>query len=258
MLTSLYLQKHSDFMDSSLLILLVLLSSVAFLYSSVGHGGASGYLAVMALMGIAPALMKSSALVMNLAVSLFSFIGFYRAGHFKLKLFWPFALASIPMSFLGAMHVLPDSIYKKILAVCILISIARMLFQFEKSDEPNKPIPLAGALGTGGVIGLISGMIGIGGGILLSPVMLLMRWSKIKETAAVSALFIFVNSVAGLIGALSKGTLQVSQHLLWAVLATVLGGILGSYFGSHRFNVPTLRYLLALGLGIACLKLLFT
>ena len=106
--------------------------------------------------------------------------------------------------------------------------------------------------------GVLSGLFGIGGGILLSPVMLLMRWSKIKETAAVSALFIFVNSVAGLVGALSKGTLQVSQHLLWAVLATVLGGIFGSYFGSHRFNVPTLRYLLALGLGIACLKLLFT
>lgn len=244
--------------SSSLVLMLILLAAVAFLYASVGHGGASGYLAVMALLGVAPILMKSSALVMNLAVSLFSFIGFYRAGYFKLKLFWPFALASIPMSFLGATFVLPDSIYKKILAMCILISIARMLFQFERNDEPNRPIPLWAALGTGSAIGLISGMIGIGGGIILSPIMLLMRWAKIKETAAVSALFIFVNSVSGLIGAVSKGTLVLGEDLIFAVLATIVGGAIGAYFGSHRFNIPTLRYLLALGLGIACLKLIFT
>ncbi len=242
----------------SLLVLLFLLALVAFLYASVGHGGASGYLAVMALLGVAPVLMKSSALVMNLAVSLFSFIGFYRAGFFRMKLFLPFALSSIPCSFIGAMYVLPDAIYKKILAVCILISIARLLYQFDKSNPENKAIPWFTGLLVGAVIGVISGMIGIGGGILLSPLMLLMRWGNLKETAAVSALFIFVNSVSGLLGAIAKGTFVMSQDLVWSVLATVVGGAVGAYLGSHKFNMPTLKYLLALGLTIACLKLFFT
>lgn len=243
---------------SSLVLLLLLLGIVAFLYSSVGHGGASGYLAVMALMGVAPALMKSSALVMNLAVSLFSFIGFYRAGHFRLKLFLPFALASIPMAYIGGTMTLADAIYKKILAVSILFSIVRLLYTFDSTSENTKPIPLWAALLLGGLIGLLSGMIGIGGGIILSPLMLLMRWASMKETAAVSALFIFVNSLSGLYGQLQKGSIQLPENMQWAVLATVVGGLAGSYFGSQKFNVPTLKKLLAVGLIIACLKLIFT
>lgn len=242
---------------SSLLLLLLLLSLVAFLYSSVGHGGASGYLAIMAIMGVAPAMMKSSALVMNLAVSLFSFIGFYRAGHFRLKLFLPFALASIPMAFLGGTMTLSDSIYKKILAVCILFSIVRLIYQFD-ADENKRPIPIWAGVLSGGLIGLLSGMIGIGGGIILSPLMLLMRWANLKETAAVSALFIFVNSLSGLYGQLQKGGINLPENMQWAVLATIIGGLAGSYFGSQKFNVPTLKRLLALGLVIACLKLIFT
>jgi uncharacterized protein len=245
-------------MDSNLILLLLSLSAVAFLYSSVGHGGASGYLAVMALVGIAPTLMKSSALVMNLAVSLFSFIGFYRAGYFKWKLFLPFALASVPMAFLGGTMTLSDAIYKKILAVCILLSIFRMIYQFRQQDEPNRPIPVWAGLFSGGTIGLLSGMLGIGGGIILSPLMLLMGWAKLKETAAVSALFIFVNSLSGLYGQMQKGGIHLTENLQWAVLATILGGLLGSYYGSQKFNIPTLRYMLAAGLGIACLKLIFT
>jgi uncharacterized protein len=203
-------------MDSNLIFLLLSLSAVAFLYSSVGHGGASGYLAIMALVGIAPALMKSSALVMNLAVSL------------------------------------------KILAVCILLSIFRMIYQFRQQDKPNRPIPVWAGLLSGGIIGLLSGMLGIGGGIILSPLMLLMGWAKLKETAAVSALFIFVNSLSGLYGQMQKGGIHLTENLQWAVLATIMGGLLGSYYGSQKFNIPTLRYMLAAGLGIACLKLIFT
>lgn len=245
-------------MSSYLLLLLLLLAFVAFLYSSVGHGGASGYLAVMAIMGIAPAMMKSSALVMNLAVSLFSFIGFYRAGHFRLKLFLPFALASIPMAYIGGTMTLSDSIYKKILAISILFSILRLLYTFDSSSEKNKTIPLWLALLSGGGIGLLSGMIGIGGGIILSPLILVLRWATIKETAAVSALFIFVNSLSGLYGQLQKGGINLPENMLWAVAATIVGGLLGSYFGSQKFRVTTLKKLLALGLGIACLKLMFT
>jgi uncharacterized protein len=243
---------------NDLILLLTLLSIIAFLYSSVGHGGASGYLAVMALMGISSAVMKPSALVMNLAVSLFSFIGFYRAGHFKMKLFLPFALASVPMAFYGGTMSLSDSVYKKILAVCILISILRMVYQFNQKDVANRPIPVWAGLLSGGMIGLLSGMIGIGGGIILSPLMLLMRWSNLKETAAVSALFIFVNSLSGLYGQMQKGGIHLTDNMQWAVLATIIGGLFGSYFGSKKFNLPTLRYMLALGLLIACLKLMLT
>ncbi len=242
----------------SLVLLLFLLALVAFLYSSVGHGGASGYLAVMAIMGIAPSMMKSSALVMNLAVSLFSFIGFYRAGHFRLKLFLPFALASIPLAYLGGSMALSDAIYKKILALSIFVSILRLLYRFDTDKGENQNIPLWAGIFSGAFIGLISGMIGIGGGIILSPLMLVMRWATLKETAAVSALFIFVNSLSGLYGQLQKGGIQLPENMQWAVLATILGGLLGSYFGSQKFNTPTLKKLLAVGLTIACLKLLFT
>ena len=242
----------------NLFLFVLLLALVAFLYSSVGHGGASGYLAIMAIFGVAPQMMKSSALVMNLCVSAISFIGFYKAGHFRWKLFFPFAVASVPMAFLGGTVALSDSIYKKVLAVCILVSIARLLYQFKGEVRPAREIPAWAGLLSGGLIGLLSGMIGIGGGILLSPLMLLMRWSTIKETAAVSALFIFVNSLSGLVGQLQKGGIQLAEDIQYAVVATILGGLLGSYFGSRKFDTPTLRYLLALGLTIACLKLMFT
>lgn len=245
-------------MDCSAILILFLLALVAFLYSSVGHGGASGYLAIMAMMGVAPLMMKQSALVMNLAVSLFSFIGFYRSGFFRLKLFVPFMVASIPMAFWGGTMSLPDAIYKKILAVCIFVSIIRLLYQFEESKEPNREIPLWAGLFSGGTIGLLSGLLGIGGGIILSPLMLLMRWSKLKETAAVSALFIFVNSLSGLYGQIQKGGFNLTADLQIAVIATILGGLLGSYFGSQKFNSKTLKYLLAVGLTIAGLKLLFS
>ena len=242
----------------SIFILLFLLAIVAFLYSSVGHGGASGYLAVMAIMGVAPSLMKSSALVMNLAVSLFSFIGFYRAGYFRLKLFLPFALASVPFAFLGGTMTLSDAIYKKILAVCILFSIIRLIYKFDANNQSPRPIPLWAGVLSGGVIGLLSGMIGIGGGIILSPLMLLMRWANLKETAAVSALFIFVNSLSGLYGQMQMDGIRLTENMQWAVLATIMGGLAGSYFGSQKFNVPTLKKLLAVGLVVACLKLFLT
>lgn len=245
-------------MTSSLLILLLLLALVAFLYSSVGHGGASGYLAVMALLSIAPATMKSSALVMNLAVSFFSFVGFYRAGFFRLSLFLPFALASIPMAYIGGTMTLSDSIYKKILAVSILFSIARLFYQIDAPREQQRTAPLWGSLLSGGSIGLISGMIGIGGGIILSPLMLLLKWANLKETAAISALFIFVNSLAGLFGQWQKGAIHLPENMIWAIIVTILGGLAGSYLGSQKFNSPTLKKLLALGLTIACFKLLFT
>ena len=167
---------------TSILLLCLLLFVVAFLYSSVGHGGASGYLAVMALLSISPTLMKSSALIMNVFVSLFSFYGFYKAGFFKFKLFWPLAIASIPATYYGAGYVLPDVIYKQILAVCILLSIVRMLFQFT-AKKKTIDLPILLALLIGAAIGFLSGMLGIGGGIILSPILILFGWANLKVIA---------------------------------------------------------------------------
>jgi hypothetical protein len=162
------------------------------------------------------------------------------------------------MAFLGGTMTLSDSIYKQILAVCILLSIGRLLYQFKNDENNQNPIPVWAGLLSGGVIGLLSGMIGIGGGILLSPLLLLMRWATLKQTAAVSALFIFVNSLSGLVGQLQKGGVHLPENLQYAIVATICGGLLGSYFGSQRFNLPTLRYLLAAGLVIASVKLILT
>ncbi|RZK53596.1 MAG: sulfite exporter TauE/SafE family protein, partial [Pedobacter sp.] len=192
-------------MQESFIFFYILLFVVAFLYASVGHGGASGYLALMAIFAISPAVMKPTALLLNLFVSSTSFIQFYRGGHFKWKLFWPFALASIPLSFVGGMMAIESSIYKKILGVLLLIPVIRFFF-FKNTDAKDfkaANIPLS--LLVGGIIGLLSGMIGIGGGIILSPVILLLKWADQKQTAAISAAFIFVNSVAGLGGQLIKG-----------------------------------------------------
>ena len=234
--------------------LIVLLAIMAFLYASVGHGGASGYLAVMALFAIAPPLMKQTALLLNLGVSLMSFIAFYRQGYFKWTLFWPFALGSIPAAFLGARIPLTDSTYKQILGACLFLAVIRMVVSLKESSARSLPVFL-GVL-AGGLIGLLSGMIGIGGGIILSPLLLLFRWASLKEAAAVSALFIFVNSVAGLAGLKTWIPIDQSQMLYW-LIASLVGGFLGARWGAGIASNTKVKWILALVLIIASLKLWF-
>lgn len=192
-------------MAESIVIFYIALFVIAFLYASVGHGGASGYLALMAIYGIAPEVMKPSALLLNLFVSSTSFIQFYRGGHFRMKLFWPLAVASIPMAFVGGLLHIDATLYKQILGVLLVIAVARFYFFGNVKNIQLKEPSLALSLLIGGVIGFFSGLIGIGGGIILSPVLLLLKWSDMKQTAAISALFIFVNSISGLMGQLYKG-----------------------------------------------------
>ncbi|KQM73046.1 hypothetical protein ASE74_21295 [Pedobacter sp. Leaf216] len=244
-------------MQESFLLFYILLFIVAFLYASVGHGGASGYLALMAIFAVSPAVMKPTALLLNLFVSSTSFIQFYRGGHFKWKMFWPFAAASIPLSFLGGTMAIESAVYKKILGVLLLIPVIRFFF-FKNTDPKdfNKSnIPLS--LAIGGIIGLLSGMIGIGGGIILSPVILLLRWADQKQTAAISAAFIFVNSLSGLGGQLIKG-FQFNADMLAYVGIAFLGGICGAYFGALKFPQTVLKNVLACVLALAAYKLLFT
>ena len=234
--------------------LILLLAIMAFLYASVGHGGASGYLAVMAIFAIAPPIMKQTALLLNLGVSLMSFIAFYRQGFFRWKLFWPFALGSIPAAFFGAKIPLADSTYKQILGFCLLMAVIRMVWQL-KEEKSNNLNPVLGVC-IGGIIGLLSGMIGIGGGIILSPLLLLFRWSSIKEAAAISALFIFVNSVAGLAGLKTWISLDQSQMMYW-LIASLIGGFIGAIWGSKIASNQKVKWILALVLVIASLKLWF-
>lgn len=238
-------------------IFLLILPVVSFLYASVGHGGASGYLALMVLFSFAPETMKPTALLLNLFVAGISFYYYYKEGFFNKKLFLPFAISSIPFAFLGGTIEIDASIYKKILAVLLVFAILKMLKVFGKESDSIKHIKLWQGLVVGGIIGFFSGLIGIGGGIILTPVILLLHWGKMKEAAAVSALFIWVNSASGLIGQLSTGIrLNIDSFILVGV--AMVGGILGGYFGSKKFNNQKLRYILALVLAMASFKLFFT
>lgn len=235
----------------------LLLFIVAFLYASVGHGGASGYLALMALYGFSPDVMKPTALMLNLFVSLTAFIQFYRGRHFVPGIFWPLALASIPMSFIGGMLILDGELYKRILGILLFFPVIRFFFFRNPPKEEMQPSNPLGSAGIGGVIGLLSGMIGMGGGIILSPVLLLLKWTDQKQTAAISALFIFVNSAAGLAGQFVKG-LQFTNDMAFYVAVAFLGGLLGAFMGSKRLSQGFIKQMLASVLLLAALKLIFT
>jgi uncharacterized protein len=241
----------------SVFLFYVLLFVVAFLYSSVGHGGASGYLALMALFNLAPEVMKPTALLLNLFVSLTSFIQFYRGQHFKWKIFLPFAVASVPMAFFGGKITLEAIIYKKILGLVLLIPVVRFLFFANIPDSELKKSNIPLSLLIGAAIGFLSGAIGIGGGIILSPVLLLLKWTNQKQTAAISALFIFVNSIAGLIAQLNKGV-KFSTDMVTYVAIAFIAGIFGAYFGSLKFKQTILKNVLGIVLLLAAYKLIFS
>lgn len=243
--------------NENIYLFLLILPIVSFLYSSVGHGGASGYLALMVLFSFAPESMKPTALLLNIFVAGISFYYYFKAGHFNKKLFISFAIASVPLAYIGGTLEVDASIYKKILAVLLIFAILKMLNVFGKESDNIKQVKLWQGLIVGGIIGFFSGLIGIGGGIILTPIILLLHWGNMKEAAAVSALFIWVNSAAGLVGQLSNGvTIETESFLLVAI--ALIGGILGGYYGSKVINNQRLRYVLSFVLIIACGKLFFT
>lgn len=231
---------------------IALVALMAFLYSMVGHGGASGYLALMAIAGVASITARPTALVLNCCVSTIAFAQFARAGHFSWKVFWPFALLSVPMAWFGSRIELDPVIYKRVLAVCLLVAVARMLGLFGNKEAEQRPVPVVAALLIGGVLGLVSGLIGIGGGILLSPLLLLAGWADTRTTACVSALFILVNSLSGLVALASTGLPPFAWSSLLAALA---GGALGSWVGAEKLSAVRLRQALGLVLLFASIKL---
>lgn len=239
-----------------IIILSILIFAAGLLYSSVGHAGASGYLASMALFGLAPEAMKPAALVLNIFVALIAAAQFHRAGRFSWNIFWPFAVTSIPFAFIGGTLSLPGSVYKQIVGL-VLMFAAFWLFRNKHLavSEAIKPFPVLLAVLFGAGLGLLSGMIGVGGGIFLSPLLLFMGWAGTKETAGVSAAFILVNSISGFAGHIA-GVQYLPDYIGILAFSAISGGIIGSSLGSRRFANETLYRLLAVVLVIAGAKLM--
>lgn len=237
-------------------LLFVLMPIIAFLYASVGHGGASSYLVLLALYGFAPAEIRPAALLLNIAVSAISFLSFRRVGNFPKELFISLIIFSIPASFAGSTFLLDAKIYQKVLGLILLLPVLRMLNVFPVNDSKiiERKIWMAPALGLS--IGFASGLIGIGGGIILSPVLLILGWTDLKQTAAVSALFIFLNSISGIIGSGITGFL-LPVHFELILPLTLVGGIAGGYIGANKFNIPSMKIALATVLCIASIKFIF-
>lgn len=232
--------------------------AAAVLYASVGHGGASGYLAVMALANLAPEVMKPTALVLNCLVATLGTIKFARAGCFRWDLFWPFVIGSAPLAFIGGGLELPGVYYKPLVGAVLVFAAVRLLVAGRPArTDDTRPLPLAAALPAGAGIGLLSGITGVGGGIFLSPLLLFMRWATPKETTGVSVAFILVNSIAGILGHQRASLGQVPEDVVWWGLAAVAGGWIGADLGSRRLNSVWLCRVLGVVLVIAGLKFIF-
>ncbi|MDH4022349.1 MAG: sulfite exporter TauE/SafE family protein [Gammaproteobacteria bacterium] len=229
---------------------------VATLYSSVGHAGASGYIAVMSLLGVAPPEIRPIALTLNILVASIATWQFWRAGHFSWPLFWPFALLSVPAAFVGGYLDLPTQLFKILVGIVLLVSAAQLLLRPPPESSLHQP-PALVALGVGGGLGMLSGLTGTGGGIFLTPLLILMGWARTKAAAAVSAPFILFNSASGLLGNLSA-TRTFPAFAVTLVVAALAGGFIGSYFGSRRLPHTAIKRLLAIVLCIAGFKLILT
>jgi uncharacterized protein len=241
-------------MDPSLVALLASgMLAAAFLYASVGHGGASAYIAAMALAGVAPAEMRPIALQLNVLVSALATFKFYRAGHFRWRLFWPFAAASIPAAYLGGAITLPGTAYKVLVGMVLLYAGWQLWWSARAGDEPRPvrtvPVPLAMAIGA--ALGVLSGLTGVGGGIFLSPLLLMLGWAGTKQTSAVAAPFILVNSLAALAAGFVRNPTPPPDYAWWLMAAVLVGGWAGAEYGSRRFANPLIRRLLAAVLAVA-------
>ncbi len=242
--------------DTFLLALFIFVA--ALLYSSVGHAGASGYLAAMALFSLAPEVMKPTALVLNLIVATVGTVRYVRAGCFAWNVFWPFAVFSVPLAFMGGWMKLPIQTYKIILGVVLLFAAWRLAFkQSTHAPAEQKTIPLPPALLIGAAIGLLSGLTGVGGGIFLSPLLLFLGWADTRKTAGVSVVFILMNSAAGLLGHVAS-VKNVPHQIVWWAPAALIGGLIGSELGSRHLAPMTMRRMLAVVLVVAGVKMLLT
>ena len=228
---------------------------IAFLYSSVGHAGASGYIAILALSAVPIGEIRPITLTLNIVVAILGGWNFYRAGHCSIQLIWPLVIASVPFAFLGGYLKLPNGILHLLLGTVLCGSAVRFLFRPKEEtvlNPPTRPTLLV----TGSVLGLLSGLTGTGGGIFLTPWMLWRKWAPTKTVAAVSVIFILVNSISGLVGYVSSArSLPKVGWILFCV--AIVGGWIGSRWGSRHYSPLWIQRLLALVLLIAGAKLIF-
>lgn len=233
----------------------------ALLYASVGHAGASAYLAIMALASVSPDVARPTALALNIVVATLVSYRFWRAGHISWRALAPFLLGSVPLAFLGGSLPVAPGLYKKLVGVVLLLAAAGMAMTARRaaqSDTGQAPthVPPVPAVGIGATIGLLSGLTSTGGGIFLSPVLLLSGWAQMRAASGMAAVFILGNSIAGLAGNLSRLASLPSTLPIWAG-AVVVGAAIGSEIGSRRGRIVQLRAALSVVLVIAGLKLIF-
>ena len=229
---------------------------VALLYASVGHGGASGYLAVMSLCAVEATVLRPTALTLNVVVSTLGTIAFLRAGYFRSRLFWPLALCAIPCAYIGGSVELNEFVFRKLLGLVLVVAFVRLLVPARPSTVSPSPC-LWHLLIAGALMGLASGLIGVGGGIFLTPLAIFLRWASPKEAAALSAPFIWVNSIAGLLG-LQPSFKDLHPDMGWLIAAVVVAGLIGVYWGSVLARGQQIRRVLAVVLALAAVKLLLT
>jgi uncharacterized protein len=240
--------------EAILLALLFLLAAV--LYSSVGHAGASAYLAAMALVGLAPEVMRPTALVLNLVVASIVIARFWRAGDLPWRQLIPLVAASIPMAFLGGLVQLPGEVYRPLVGLVLLVAAWRLATTAVGAEPERTRVPALGGLAIGAAIGLLAGLTGTGGGIFLTPILVLSGWARTREAAGLSGAFILANSASGLAGVLAGGLSLPAELPLW-LAAVAAGGLAGSWLGTARFGIMGLRRALAVVLVIAAAKLVF-
>ena len=241
---------------TDIILLIPLIFLAALVFSSVGHGGASAYLATFALIGMAPASMRPAALSLNVLVASIALYKFYKVGAFNWQLFWPIALMSVPAAFIGGQITLPNPIYKALVGASLIYAAWTIFSQANRTDEITvKPVAKIVLMGLGAGLGFLAGLTGVGGGIFLSPILLFFSWAKTKVISGVAAAFILVNSVSGLLGFLSKSP-NLPAGLVYCALAAIAGGLIGAEYGSQKLANPTIRKLLSLVLLFAGSKLL--
>lgn len=242
----------------NVLLLVPLIFLASFLFSSVGHGGASAYLAAFALISMTPASMRPAALFLNVLVASIGLYKFYKVRAFDWQLFWPIALTSVPAAFVGGQMTLPNPVYKTLVGLCLIYAAYTIYVQANKMDDVqvksvSKPVQMS----LGAVLGFLAGLTGVGGGIFLSPILLFFRWAKTKVISGVAAAFILVNSVSGLFGFLTKSP-SLPSGLFWWALAAVIGGLIGAEYGSKKLANQAIRKILALVLVFAGSKMFFS
>ncbi len=231
----------------------------AILYASVGHAGASGYLAAMGLLGVGPETMRPTALALNVLVASIVTVRFHLAGQVNWRSVLPFILGSVPMAFVGGGLTLPADLYKPIAGAVLLVAAGRLAMTAGRAgatSEPDPRVPAIPAIVVGGGIGLLSGLVGTGGGIFLTPLILFAGWSGARTAAGISSAFILANSISGLAGNVAAVQALPASLPLW-LGAVAAGGLIGAELGARRLGTVGLRRALAVVLLVAGLKLIF-